>query len=366
MSKPIKRSLPGKEYFLWDYEMQTKMKHQVLVEYIKNWSKILSANSSAYYFDCFGGCGAYLDDNGAEKFGSPFLITDIADELKEKNGKTMHVLVSEPVKENFDNLVKIKSLRYSLSGNPHLSNQTFEAIIHNKWTKERYRSYPSFFLIDPFGFSLKMKDLVDIMHYPQNEILINFMFDFINRFISDDTCAAIFDELFGCQDWRVAKEMSGEQREGFIIGLYRKQLKKFSKYVFAFRMSYPDRDRTYYYLIHATNNLKGCSIMKSAFASQNYGRVEYLGYKQNELTLFDLKEFREGELEKRLTKQYSGRQMTFNSIVDEIIDETFYLEKDIRAALKSMRSEGKIKTTPVTSKTDKGLGGNDIILFDKV
>ena len=366
MSKPTKRTLPGKEYFLWDYEMQTKMKHQVLVEYMRRWSEILSANSSVFYFDCFGGCGAYLDEDGTERFGSPFLITDIADELKEKKGKTMHVLVSEPDKDNYDNLVKIRAVRNSPSGNPRLANKTFEDIIHNSTIKEWYRRYPSFFFIDPFGFSLKMEDVVDIMLYPKNEILINFMFDYINRFINYESCDAKFDELFGCQDWRQAKKMSGEQRENFIIGLYRRQLKKFSKYVFAFRMSYPDRDRTYYYLIHVANNLKGCSIMKSAFASQNYGRVEYLGYKQNVLTLYDLKEFRVGELEKYLIKQYSGRKMTFNAIVDEIIDETFYLEKDIRDTLKSMRSEGKIKTTKVSSKTDKGLRGDDEIIFDQV
>ena len=364
MSKPTKRTFPDKEYFLWDYEMQTKVKHRVLVEYMKSWAKILSANSSVFYFDCFGGCGAYLDEDGTEKFGSPFLITDIADKLKEQKGKSMYVLVSEPDKDNYDNLKKIRAIRYSPSGNPRLANRSFEEIIHNDWTKEQYKRYPSFFLIDPFGFSLKMKDLVDIMQYSQNEIFINFMFDFINRFISDEACATRFDELFGCQDWRQARMLSCEKREEFIIGLYRKQLKKFAKYVFAFRMSYPDRDRTYYYLIHVANNQKGCSIMKSAFASQNYGRVEYLGYKQNLLTLYDLKEFRDGELERYLIKQYAGRQLTFTHLVEEIIDETFYLEKDIRNTLKAMRKEGKIKTVKVTSQTERGLGGDDVIIFN--
>ena len=366
MSKPIKRFLPGKEYFLWDYEMQTKMKHQVLIEYIKNWAKILSVNSKVCYFDCFGGCGIYLDTDGTEKLGSPFLVTEIADDLKEKKDKEMLVLVSEPDKENYTNLKKIRSMRYSSSNNPFIANQTFEFIIHHSWTKDHYRKYPSFFFIDPFGFSLKMEDIIGIMQYPKNEMLINFMFDYINRFISDDVSATKFDDLFGCQDWRQAKDLTGEDREKFIIGLYRRQLKKVSKYVFAFRMSYPDRDRTYYYLIHAANNIKGCSIMKSAFASQNYGRVEYLGYKQNELTIFDLKEFKVAELEEYLAKRYAGCQLTFSGIVDEIIDETFYLESDIRTALKSMRDEGKIKTVKVTSKTDRGLRDKDIVIFNQI
>ena len=49
---------------------------------------------------------------------------------------------------------------------------------------------------------------------------------------------------------------------------------------------------------------------------------------------------------------------------EEIIDETFYLEKDIRNTLKAMRKEGKIKTVKVTSQTERGLGGDDVIIFN--
>ena len=364
MAKPKKIIVPGIEYFYWKYEMQTKMKHQVLAEYFKNWALILGAYSKVYYFDCFGGCGAYLDEYGVECLGSPFLIEDIAIELKKTNNRDIVVLVSEPEKDNYENLIKIKQDKHNNYANLHITNSTFEYIIHHNWTKNIYMKYPTFFFLDPFGFSLKISDILDIMRYPRNEMIINFMFDYINRFIGDDTIADKFDELFGCPDWRKARDLIGEQRERYIIELYRSQLKKVSKYVFAFRMSYPNRDRTYYYLIHATNNLKGCTIMKSAFASQNYGRVEYLGYRQNELSLFDLKEYKSGEIEEYLVKRYKkGCEVRFNDIVDDVIDNAFYLESDIRSALKNMRTEGKVSSEAVTSKTNRGLSGDDIIMF---
>ena len=40
------------------------------------------------------------------------------------------------------------------------------------------------------------------------------------------------------------------------------------------------------------------------------------------------------------------------------------MEKDIRAAIKEMKKEGLVSTTPVTSKTDRGLKGDDIVTFE--
>ena len=40
------------------------------------------------------------------------------------------------------------------------------------------------------------------------------------------------------------------------------------------------------------------------------------------------------------------------------------MEIDIRAAIKEMKKEGLVSTTPVTSKTDRGLKGDDIVTFE--
>ena len=42
---------------------------------------------------------------------------------------------------------------------------------------------PSFFFIDPFGFKIKLKTLKRIMSVKRSEIILNFMFDSINRFM---------------------------------------------------------------------------------------------------------------------------------------------------------------------------------------
>ena len=103
--------------------------------------------------------------------------------------------------------------------------------------------------------------------------------------------------------------------------------------------------------------------MKSVFASWNYGRVEYLGRKGDALTLFDLQEFKIGDIKTTLISKYAGKQMSFTEIIEDIIEDTLFIEKDIRTAIKEMKKEGTVKIMSVTSKTDRGLAGDDMVSF---
>ena len=199
-------------------------------------------------------------------------------------------------------------------------------------------------------------------------MIINFMFDYISRFIGKDDPALedTYTSFFGTEEWRDAIPLSGEEREKKLVDIYKRQLKKNAKYVFPFKLSFPDKDRTYYYLFHVTNNRDGCSIMKSAFASKNFGRVEYLGKKENILTLFDMTAMKVSDIRSLLKKKYAGQEKSFNEIIDEIIDDTLYLEKNIRATIKSMEKDSEVRITRITSKpSGKGLQQEDHIFFNQ-
>ena len=62
MSKPKEIQIPGKDYFAWQYEEQTKVKHRVLGSYVKIWLSNLGYKSNTIFFDCQGGCGANIDE----------------------------------------------------------------------------------------------------------------------------------------------------------------------------------------------------------------------------------------------------------------------------------------------------------------
>ena len=61
-----------------------------------------------------------------------------------------------------------------------------------------------------------MRIMADLMKRPSTELLINFMFEEINRFLRHKDQPENFDALFGCPDWRKADELSGRDRRNFL------------------------------------------------------------------------------------------------------------------------------------------------------
>jgi len=224
---------------------------------------------------------------------------------------------------------------------------------------------PTFFFVDPFGYSIKMDTIKRIMNVPKSEVLINFMFNFINRSINIPSEADRLNMLFGTSKWEEIRPKTGADREDSIINLYKKQTKMFSNYSYAYKLKFPDQNRTYYYLVHLTNHFKGCNIMKSAFAKHNSGRLEYSGNKGKDLSFFDLPEYKEDLITNFFRNpSWKNKSLSFDEIIAIIIDDTPFIEKDIRTALKTMIKNGEIIRIPVTSKPNgTGLSKADTIEF---
>ena len=68
-------------------------------------------------------------------------------------------------------------------------------------------------------------------------------------------------------------------------------------------------------------------------------------------------------LKKHLEGRFAGRIIAFEKLRDECSDDDELRDPEYRSALKELRDEGRVSVSPVTSKTDKGLGGNDRITF---
>ena len=103
--KPKEISVVGKDYFAWPYEEQTQIKHKVLKEYAYIWISKLGKYYDIIFFDCHGGCGAYIDAEGTVFYGSSFLIREKADEICTKFGRTKKVgiYVCEKDTNNYNN-----------------------------------------------------------------------------------------------------------------------------------------------------------------------------------------------------------------------------------------------------------------------
>ena len=362
MSKPKNIPIEGKDYFGWHYEEQTKIKHRVLGAYAKIWISKLGKYNETMFFDCHGGCGAYIDERTNQvTYGSSLLVEEVAHSINSKRGGKNFICTCEIEKQYYDNYKKIidEIGKKTIS----LKNSNFEDVIQDSRVKKYYSTHPTLFFVDPFGYSMKMSSIAQMMQNRKNEVFINFMFDWINRFLSV-TDEKVFNEFFGTNEWVKANNLSGTERETFLIELYKREVKKVTKakFVYAYRLCFADKDRTYYYLVHATNNIEGITHMKDSFASVNNGRVEYLGKKQDVITLFDLAEFKSSIFAEQVLKEFKGEKLSFNTLWTKVADSVPYTSKDLSEALSSLEKSGKLKVVRLTSIRGQ-YKGHDLIIF---
>ena len=148
-----------------------------------------------------------------------------------------------------------------------------------------------------------------------------------------------------------------------------KNMNGYSKFVFPYRIQFPDKDMTYYYMIHASKHIKGISIMKSSYAKYNEGKVEYYGAdKIKKLPLFQTEKYINSELDDFILKEFSNQRIQFVNILEKLIDTTEYLESDIKNSIKRLKDLNKIKYTPIpattpTGRTKKKIDDTDILDF---
>lgn len=364
MSKPTRYSIDNKDYYAWKYEEQTKTKHKVILSYSKIWLSKVGFRKNTIFFDCHGGCGAYID-NGNIFYGSTILVNKIAEIINSKRGSKTGFIYCEIDKDNFENFQKVindvKTTKITLY------NDDFENVLNQENIKKYYNQYPTLFFIDPFGYNLNILSCRNLLNGWGNEIIINFMFDFINRFISDISIENCYNNFFGTDEWKKANGMTGLERETFLVGLYKKKIKEVTKakYVFAYRLCYPNKNQTYYYLVHLTNHIDGITLMKESFASINNGKVEYLGKNNNILSLFDLTPLKATEMYENVLKQYKGKSLTFNQLWENIVEDTAYTSKDLNLTLQELEKMNIIEVTRVSSKRCS-YRESDIITFLEV
>lgn len=119
----------------------------------------------------------------------------------------------------------------------------------------------SLVFIDPTGWTgFGLKQIAPILQHRPGEVLVNFMFDYINRFLDDTRpeIIASFEELFGGPGWEHAVQ-AGDRREDAIVDFYRERMRAAGSFahVTSTRVLKPTHDRAYFYLVYGTRHPKG-------------------------------------------------------------------------------------------------------------
>lgn len=351
-------------FYFWEYPEQTQIKHKVLYKYLDAWITILgSKNLRINYYDGFSGCGAYYDyHNDKIGWGSPLIAQQVA--ISRRIYNKCHFYLNENCENNIGNLKNVLKFQNLDLSKIDFTQEKYNDNINKFLDYLEKNPAPTFFMIDPYGIDVDFNTIKRIMSIPRTEIFLNFMYNYLNRFITNLPSETGINQLYGSTDWQKFRTYKENLKEQGLVELYRNKLKMFSKYTYQYRMSFPNQNKTYYYLFHITQNLKGCSIMKDAFASCNMGNVEFLGPNQpnpNQMVLLNASDNKVENLKLKIWELYKGQTKKYSEILDEFIDSSPYLERHIKQSIQKL--EGTYANFYHVKESTRTIAPDDTIEF---
>jgi three-Cys-motif partner protein len=320
---------------LWPLEPHTQAKHAILRRYLDAWLPIMASwNGRVIYVDGFAGPGAY---EGGEP-GSPIVALKAALEHRHPITAELIYLFIEADEHRLANLrqeIGKLPLRPNIDVHTHLGrfDETMSGVLDQLGQQGR-RLAPTFAFVDPFGWSqTPFSVLQRLLANSHCELLINFMYEEINRFLGREEHAEKWTRLFGTEDWRPIAAIQGSaERRQAIHDLYQRQLKQAGRatYVRSFEM----RNRsnaTDYFLFFATNSLTGLEKMKDAmWAVDPAGAFRFSDATAPGQTVLFEPEPDVTLLRRHLQTQFAGRTVDIADVERFVIEETAFKATHLR------------------------------------
>jgi len=128
----------------------------------------------------------------------------------------------------------------------------------------------TFLFVDPKGWTKYDPDVIaPLLREPQSEVLINFMTEYVNRFVGtrEKKTHASFLPLFGSEaDWAAWQGLKGRDREEAILAGFMRRIKELGGYrcVVAAVVLDPTRDRSFFHLVYGTRSIDGLRAFREA------------------------------------------------------------------------------------------------------
>jgi three-Cys-motif partner protein len=305
-------------------------------------------NPRLLYIDAFAGPGEY---SGGED-GSPVVILKAARDHVIPFKSELVCLFIESEDDRHQHLVQVldrikPTLPTNVKFRPLLGNfnDQLTEIFANVEEQKKLRA-PSLAFVDPFGFSqTPFSAIARLMKYPKTEVLVNFMYEEINRFLSFPGFAALFDAQFGTPKWREAVEIADPlERLRAIHDLYLNQLRTVAKYVRAFLMvnksNAPD-----YFLFFATNSIEGLEAMKrSMWKIDPSGDFQFSDFTDadKQIPLFNPEPDYQ-LLREIIAHQFKRTEIAVELMTEWVVTETPFLSTHIKKhVLTPMEKEGTV------------------------
>lgn len=283
------------------------------------------------YIDGFAGPGEYIGG----KDGSPIIaIKAILEHRTEIKSEVIMLFVEADTDRCEFLKQKISSLNIPTNVKIECICSQFDKTLTdllNCLNEQKKVLAPSFVFIDPFGFTGIPFDLIKrIMENPRCEVLITFMYEEINRFVSDQTLWDSLISTFGTEQWKqMINESDPKRRISMLHEIYKKQLEDTAKisFVRSFKMVNKS-NKTDYFLFFGTNNVVGLKKMKEAmWKVDDSGLFQFSDatYNPDQPTLFKMNPdyFK---LKQIILSNFKGKKINVDELENFVVTQTPFRE----------------------------------------
>ena len=266
---------------------QTEAKHFILRKYLQTLAfKALHGGWNLAYIDGFSGpWQSRTPDHSDSSFMIALAVLKDAQAQVRAYGKKARVkcLFVEENSASFAQLHPAVTAHHDPAND--FSVETFHGKFENALGQIRRTMANSFALtfIDPTGWTgYEFEKVRPVFEHAPGEVLLNFMFDFVNRFTAspDPKTLASFDGILG-PGWQQRFDPL-LSREEALMKLFREQFWKAGK--FSYVLSTPIlkiSDRTYFHIVYGTRSAEGLAA---------YRDVEHAALKDHDMRLASARE----------------------------------------------------------------------------
>jgi len=354
---------------------QSLIKARIVKKYFSAWAKVIistvkkpTSDRRIAYIDLFAGAGQYKD--GSKSTPIEILETAISD------ADLRNMLVSIFNDSDAEN---VNSLQQAIDSIPGIENlkyrpQVFNYEVGDDLVKmlQNQKLVPTLFFIDPWGYKGLSRQLINSVIKDWGcDCIFFFNYNRINMGLSNSDVEKHMNELFGKEIADKVrerlKELKGQNHdrqkpELIIVEAIHEALKEIGgEYVHSFRFRHEIQNRTSHHLIFVSKNERGYGIMKQIMAKessehdQGVPSFEYNPATVREPFLFELTRPLD-ELEVMLTDTFSGRTVTMKEVYEQHHVGKRYIDKNYKAALGNLESQGRIVAEPPANKRQKRQG----------
>lgn len=391
--------------------IQTRVKHQILEEYLARWGYIIvnglagpyenlsrlgkSFEATLVYVDCFSSVGRYKSESSSEQpvFGSPVIgitaLKKIRERAKTAPGfipKIFSILI-EKEKHKFEALLdSIKMAGFGSSINLTTDFTSLKdgqiAVINGEW--QNYvdglltftgRPYTkAFYFLDPYGpKGIPLAAVEKVITQKSADVMINFPYQDLHKKSGSVVKETVvhqkhieqYDQLYGDDRWRlIAKEYYAveetdkemEDLERRLTDTYKKTLEEKDPEIAIklTRLKFKDRERTMFYLFLTTHDPTGAlainEILDHAELRQYDLREQQRNIKGNltQISMFDTIED-----PSRPTNERPDNKTIAEEIYQLCRGETIKFREVLRRFVDEIYYHGEIKKAMTILKNDK-------------